>query len=246
MAKLLTIKATLAYTKPAVWRRLVMPDTLTFWELHFALQLAFGWENAHLFEFSTGRGSINEFLTGTPPVQPGEADYMPEWWRDPRQVAVSEILRAPKDTISYVYDMGDYWQHQLVVEKSDSLADTTAPPPVRCPAGRRAGPPENIGGPPGYEMLLDALAEKAVGRRKRMPSQFSGLGKYDPDAAELDIVNDNLLHLPTIVAEENAFIEEYRQQLPPRPPRPTPQQAYDTLLAGAKRLLPPTDAPPTD
>lgn len=41
MANLLTLKATLANTNPAVWRRLVLPDTLTFWELHFALQLAF-------------------------------------------------------------------------------------------------------------------------------------------------------------------------------------------------------------
>lgn len=244
MATLLTVKATLAYTKPAVWRRLTLPDTLTFWELHFALQLAFGWENAHLFEFRTGRGSINDFLTGTPPVQPGEEDDMPEWWRDPRQVNVGEILRAPKDKVSYVYDMGDHWEHQLVVEKAEPLAAGTPAPPVRCPDGRRAGPPEDIGGIPGYEMLLDALAEKAAGTRKRMPSHFAGLGKYDPDAPELDIVNDNLTQLPVIVAEENAFIEEYRQQLAaqPRPTRqrPTPDEFLKLLgdMLGAPPAAP--------
>ncbi len=230
MANLLTIKATLAYTSPAVWRRLELPDTHTFWELHFALQLAFGWENAHLFEFSTGRGGPGQLLTGTPPVQPSEEDFMAEWWRDPRQVPLSEFLRALKDKVSYVYDMGDHWEHQLVVEKIQSLPAGAFLPPVRCLAGRRAGPPEDIGGIPGYEMLLDALAEKAAGTRKRMPSHFVGLGKYDPDNAELDIVNDNLLDLPAILAEVTTSIEEYRRQLAAQP-RPTRQRPIsDELL----------------
>jgi len=181
--------------------------------LHFALQLAFGWENAHLFEFSTGRGGGNDFVTGTPPVQPGVADYLPEGWRDPRQVTLAEVLQAPKDKVSYVYDMGDYWDHQLVVEKIAPLATDTPPPAVHCPDGRRAGPPEDIGSIPGYEMLLDALAEKAAGKRKRMPSQFAGLGKYNPDDPKLALVNEQLANLTTIVAQESAFIEEYRQQL---------------------------------
>lgn len=223
MANLLTLKATLLYPKPAVWRRLVLPDTLSFWELHFALQLAFGWENAHLFEFSTGRGSPNDFLTGTPPGQPGDEDYLPEWWRDPRQVALTEILRAPKDKVSYVYDMGDHWEHQLVVEQTIPLASGAPLPPVRCLAGRRASPPEDIGGIPGYELLLEALAEKAAGTRKRMPSQFSGLGKYDPDDAGLDSANDFLTQLPAIVAEQDALLAAHQAMATtlPRPPRST-------------------------
>lgn len=235
MPTLLTLQVTLAYTKPPVWRRLVLPDTLTFWDLHFALQLAFGWENAHLFEFSTGRGSPTDFLTGSPPVQPGEEDDMLEWWRDPRQVPLSEVLRAPKDKVSYVYDMGDHWEHLLVVEKTAPLSPGAPLPPVHCPDGRRTGPPEDIGGIPGYEMLLDALAEKAAGTRKRMPSHFAGLGKYNPDLPELDIVNEHLAILPDLVAEGNAFIAEYRQQLAaqPRPARqrPTPDQLLQMLAA---------------
>ncbi|MDJ0365065.1 plasmid pRiA4b ORF-3 family protein [Hymenobacter sp. H14-R3] len=244
MANILTLKATLRYTQPAVWRRLVLPDTLTFWDLHFALQLAFGWENAHLFEFSTGRGSPGDFLTGSPPMQPDEADYLPEWWHDPRQVALAEILRAPQDKISYVYDMGDHWEHQLVVEKIAPLAPNAPLPPVHCPDGRRAGPPEDIGSIPGYEMLLAALAEKAAGTRKRMPSHFAGLGKYDPDAPELDIVNENLAQLALVVADENASIEAYQQQLAARPQLvrqpPTPDE-LKKLLSGM--MGPPPAAP---
>ena len=71
MANLLHLKIALCYLKPPIWRRVEVPDTLTFWELHFVLQILFDWENSHLFEFRQGRGSINDFLTGSPPVLPG-------------------------------------------------------------------------------------------------------------------------------------------------------------------------------
>ena len=71
MANLLHLKIALRYPKPPIWRRVEVPDTLTFRELHFVLQILFDWENSHLFEFWQGRGSINDFLTGSPPVLPG-------------------------------------------------------------------------------------------------------------------------------------------------------------------------------
>ena len=239
MATLLTIKATLDYTKPAVWRRLAVPDTLTFWELHFALQIAFGWKNSHLFEFRTGRGSTTDFLTGSPPVGPGSADYLPEWWRDPRQATLANILTAPKAKVSYVYDMGDNWEHTLVVEKLEPLP--TPPPLVRCLAGRRAGPPEDSGGIPGYYQLLDVLAEKAAGQRKRLPSEFAGLSKYDPDDAELPSVNKHLASLPAIVAHEDVLLAAHSALAAalPRPARPT----GDAILAALRARSGPAASP---
>ena len=232
MPTLLTLKATLRYTAPPVWRRLVLADSLTFWELHFALQIAFGWENAHLFEFSTGRGSPLDFLTGTPPTQPGEDDFVPEWWRDPREIKIGDLLRAPKDKISYVYDMGDHWEHLLVVEKVQSLAEGQPVPLPNCPDGRRAGPPEDIGGIPGFEMFLETVAEKAAGKRKRMPSHYAGLGKYDPEDAELDLVNADLHQLAAIVADEDAHLAEYlaQQAAAPKRSRPAPTQLTPEMM----------------
>lgn len=63
-------------------------------------------------------------------MQPGDEDDMLEWWRDPRQVPLSGILRAPKDKVSYVYDMGDHWEHLLVVEKTTPLPPGAPLPPV--------------------------------------------------------------------------------------------------------------------
>ncbi len=208
MANLLTLKATLYGIKPPIWRRVTVPDTLTFWEFHFVMQILFDWENSHLFEFRTGRGTPFDFLTGSPPVMPGDEDNMPEWQQDPRTVALAAVLNAPKAKLTYVYDFGDNWEHQIVVEGVTPLAPNTPAPPVRCLAGRRAAPPEDIGGIWGYATLLDALAEKAAGTRKRLPSEFAGSGKLDPEEFDLDSFNHDLALLPEIVAEEDAYLAQ--------------------------------------
>lgn len=220
MANLLTLKATLRYLQPPIWRRVEVPDTLSFWELHFVMQILFDWENSHLFEFRQGRGSINEFLTGSPPVAPGDELDRPEWQRDPRQVTLREVLTAPKQKLTYVYDFGDSWEHEVVVEKVTPRAPGSPLPAVRCLAGRRAAPPEDIGGFPGYERLVDLLAEKAAGKRKRLPSEYAGLGKFDPEEFDLASFNHDLALLPEIVAEENAFLAEYTRQLANQPAKP--------------------------
>ena len=222
MANLLHLKIALRYIKPPIWRRVEVPDTLTFWEFHFVLQILFDWQNSHLFEFRQGRGTPDEFLAGSPPVMPGDEDNMPEWQLDPRQVTLDEILRRPKDKLTYVYDFGDYWEHDIVVEKVQPLPDGAPLPAVRCLTGKRAAPPEDIGGFPGYEQLLDVLAEKAAGKRKRMPAEYAGFGKFDPEELALAEYNADLSHLREIVAQENALLAEYQRQVAARPPAQRP------------------------
>ena len=220
MANLLQLKIALRYLKPPIWRRVEVSDTLTFWDLHFVLQILFDWENSHLFEFRQGRGSINDFLTGSPPVLPGDEDNMPEWQRDPRETTLDEILTKPKDKLTYVYDFGDYWEHDIVIEKVIPLAAGHPTSAVRCLTGKRAAPPEDIGGFPGYEQLLNVLAEKAAGKRKRLPSEYAGLGKFDPEEFALAEYNLDLRHLREIVAQENAMLGEYQRQVAANPPVP--------------------------
>lgn len=220
MANLLHLKVALRYIKPPIWRRVEVPDTLTFWELHFVLQILFDWENSHLFEFRQGRGTPDEFLTGSPPVLPGDDDNMPEWQLDPRETTLDEILTKPKTKLTYVYDFGDYWEHEIVVEKVIPLAAGHPTPAVRCLAGKRAAPPEDLGGFPGYEQLLAVLAEKAAGKRKRLPSEYAGLGKFDPEEFPLADFNHDLGLLHQIVAQENAMLAEYQRQVANQPARP--------------------------
>lgn len=38
-------------TDPLVWRRILVPEVYTFWDLHVAIQDAMGWMDSHLHEF---------------------------------------------------------------------------------------------------------------------------------------------------------------------------------------------------
>ena len=66
---------------------------------------------------------------------------------------------APHDgsTISYKYDFGDNWTHDIVVEAVLPPEDGSELP--RCTGGRRAAPPEDSGGVWGYAELLEVLAD---------------------------------------------------------------------------------------
>ena len=220
MPNVLHLKIALRYIKPPIWRRVEVPDTLTFWDFHFVLQILFDWENSHLFEFRQGRGTPSDFLTGSPPELPGDEDHMPEWQLDPSEVTLDKILRHPKDKLTYVYDFGDYWEHEIVVEKIIPLAEGHLLPAVRCLAGKRAAPIEDMGGVPGYEQFLAVLAEKAAGKRKRLPSEYAGLAKFDPEEFPLAEYNHDLRMLRQIVVAEDEMLTDYVRKVEASPSAP--------------------------
>ena len=45
------LKITVKGSKPPVWRRIIVPETATFHQLHEMIQEAFGWSGYHLHEF---------------------------------------------------------------------------------------------------------------------------------------------------------------------------------------------------
>ena len=69
---IIRLKVTLRGVKPPVWRRLVMPGTMTLGDLHEAIQAAMGWRDCHLHAFDIG-GEHVEKLKHT--IEP-EVDYL--------------------------------------------------------------------------------------------------------------------------------------------------------------------------
>ena len=49
---ILQIKIRLLGISPMIWRRVLVPESMSLRELHGVVQLAMGWEGIHLFEFS--------------------------------------------------------------------------------------------------------------------------------------------------------------------------------------------------
>ena len=58
---LLQLRIQLLGVEPAVWRRVLVPESITLPKLHEVIQAAIGWRNSHLHEFE-----INSFRYGQP------------------------------------------------------------------------------------------------------------------------------------------------------------------------------------
>ncbi|MBA3505834.1 MAG: plasmid pRiA4b ORF-3 family protein, partial [Betaproteobacteria bacterium] len=131
---------------PPVWRQLVVPDNLTFVQLHRVIQAAFGWEDCHLHQFEIGDQNIG--MLDPDGFDPTEAV------EDERAVRLADALDGRR-TFRYWYDFGDDWWHDIVVEERVPDDGTSA----RLLAGARACPPEDCGGPFGYVELCETLAD---------------------------------------------------------------------------------------
>lgn len=141
-ADLAQLRVQLLDVKPTPWRRVVVPAAIQLDHLHRVIQAAMGWEDAHLWRFH---------LHGT--------DYGPELGRSPR-VPLSRFRLRAGERFTYVYDFGDWWEHEVRVEAA-TPADARGLVP-RCVGGNGTCPPEESGGPAGYaEQVGEALCLSA-------------------------------------------------------------------------------------
>ncbi len=138
--------------KPPVWRRLLVPEDFTFYQLHLILQAAFGWENAHAYEFSPNDRLGNLIIADK---ELYDTDFFEDdEIIDSKEIKLADIFKVEGQKFVYTYDLGDNWEHLITLEKitKEKLLFTD------CLAGKANCPPEDCGGPWGYEELKDALA----------------------------------------------------------------------------------------
>ena len=161
---------------PPVWRRVLISEQFTFMRFHLIIQAAFGWENYHLFQFSP-KGYASEPIIGIPHP---EADYE---IKDCNRIKLHQIFTKPKQKFTYIYDFGDDWTHIITLEKITDDKMVRAD----CIAGEGACPPEDCGGPWGYEDLKAILADPKNPEHKDM-KEWLGLSKTKKwDAAKFDL-----------------------------------------------------------
>lgn len=87
------------------------------------------------------------------------------------------LLESGFRRMTYVYDMGDDWEHSIIVEKVSAPA-----PGVKYPqflGGERRCPPEDRGGVPGYFEFLKNVLSKQKRLREHALTWYGG--PYDPD-----------------------------------------------------------------
>jgi hypothetical protein len=164
---------------PPVWRRVLVPGTFTLNNLHDVIQLAMGWDYSHLYVFGTRFGEY-----GVPDPEFGYADQS--------SVTLTDVLPRKRSKLVYTYDFGDGWEHDVVVEDRSPLAAGDMLP--CCVAGEGACPPEDCGGPWGYQELKDALADPDHEEHDNR-LEWMGLdepGEFDATAFDPNEVNKRL------------------------------------------------------
>ncbi len=165
---IVTLKVTLRGIKPPVWRRLLMPAAMTLGHLHQAIQVAMGWEGGHLHAFD-----IDGRQYGDPQILDDVANQ--------NRLTLDGLLKSGVTRFAYIYDFGDNWEHTILIERSQPASDAGRYP--ACVAGKRNCPPEDCGGPWGYQDFLAAIADPA---HPQHADQREWIGEhFDPDDFDL-------------------------------------------------------------
>lgn len=140
------LKITLNDVRPTVMRRVDIPLSIKLDRLHLVIQAAMGWSNSHLWLFEAGGATW------------GDADA--EFSEDlpANKTSLWDVVEdIGTKTLHYTYDFGDNWEHTIKIEGFRDPAPGTLYPQLIKATGRC--PHEDVGGPPGYEMLLEIMAD---------------------------------------------------------------------------------------
>jgi hypothetical protein len=180
-APIYQIKVTLNQSKPPIWRRILVPSDVTLEHLHYIIQVAMGWTNSHLHQFIVGRDTY---------YSEPHPDYFHEVL-DERKFRLHQIAPGEKSKFIYEYDFGDSWEHVILVEKV-LPHDPEQAYPV-CIKGKRACPPEDVGGVWGYLMFLEAIQDPEHPEHE-MYLDWIG-GEFDPKEFDLEETNEVLREL---------------------------------------------------
>lgn len=143
------MKVELQGAQPPIWRRFQVPGDITLDRLHTVLQLCMDWEELHLHQFLIGQTCYSI---------PVEDDL----WQTSRpknetHYTLHSLAEKIQPQFQYIYDFGDEWIHQITVEEVLPAQNDQA-----CPlliSGRRACPPEDIGGIDRYMHILEVLKD---------------------------------------------------------------------------------------
>ncbi|HWR46810.1 MAG TPA: plasmid pRiA4b ORF-3 family protein [Pseudonocardiaceae bacterium] len=178
MPSIHTIKVSLRYMKPPVWRRLQVPSTTSLAQLHHIIQTAMGWYDCHLHQFE-----VNGRYYADP-------EHMLDETTDEARQTLARLPVGQR--FAYWYDFGDDWWHDIQVESVDRADPALAYP--RCVSGRRACPPEDCGGPWGFARLMDAFADEKHPEHEfsRDWAQQITEDGYDPARFDLTEINEAL------------------------------------------------------
>lgn len=192
--KVVQLKISLKNSTPPIWRRVLVKSSISFYELHYTIQIAMGWGNYHLYEFKIGDYRIGIKDEDFDDPESGSSKIIVA-----KEITLDEVIsKGEFKNFSYEYDFGDGWIHSIVVEKTMPL-DQDRYYPV-CIKGKLSCPPEDCGGLYGYYNFLEIISNKKHPEYKDMVEWMGG--RFDPNEFEVDDVNVDLEDIEGIMGED--------------------------------------------
>jgi hypothetical protein len=182
------IRITLEDMEPAIWRRIELPLSNSLKTLHLAIQAVMLFQNYHMFRFDVGEASYGI---------PLDDDWMDPPTREAANIRLAKLVERGVTAFTYTYDFGDDWRHSIEIEGIFPADPTTDYP--RFIDGERRAPPEDVGGLPGFEEFLEAMA------KPRHPSRKSMLQWYGRHFDPADISPDEIRVRMAKLARRRAF-----------------------------------------
>jgi len=201
------IKIELTGSKPLIWRRVLVPEEITFERLHDVIQFAMGWGNDHLYDFNLKEEKLR--ITSDEEVVK-EFEYYSKLKltekNDPNgyirkrleikpklssKVKIDKYLIKEKN-IEYVYDFGDYWKHNITLE--EIIEDYEYAYPM-CIEGEGACPPEDVGGIYGYAEFLEIIKDEAHPQHEELKQWAEEVGYEEFNMDETNYSMADLLKL---------------------------------------------------
>ncbi|MCP5244686.1 MAG: plasmid pRiA4b ORF-3 family protein [Burkholderiales bacterium] len=168
------LKITLKSLRPPIWRRFLIASDTKLDEVHHTLQIVMGWTNSHLHEFEKNAVRYGELDEGFASES-----------QDERKFRLEKLLKHEKEKLIYTYDFGDNWEHEVLLEKIIPFEHGLVLPV--CIKGKRACPPEDIGGVWGYAAFLEAVLDSDHPEHEEM---LDWVGEdFDSEHFDLDEVN---------------------------------------------------------
>lgn len=163
------IRIELLDVTPQIWRTIEVPSTASLRGLHDAIQAVVPFDNRHLFMFEIG-----ERRYGIPDREWGTD------MRDAKNIRIGALIDRGVAELTYIYDFGDDWRFHLTIKEVLPVVEGASYP--RLVGGARRGPPEDVGGFPGFEEFLSAMRDPTHERHDEL-SRWYGR-PFDPEEVD--------------------------------------------------------------
>ena len=175
--KIVRLGVELSDIRPPIWRRVDVPADFPLRRVHDVIQAIFDWLDYHLHQFEIG-----DRLYGAPEYDDG--DLGGRHLYNDRNIRLGAVLDRGIERFIYRYDFGDDWEHVVTVEQVLEPEDGVEYPVLV--AGARRAPPEDCGGPPGFDAFLEAMLDETHEGHEDVLNWYGQ--RFDPDDLALDTV----------------------------------------------------------